>query len=67
MTVCMVVGHAPPLPFLPEDVHGKMLVIVPSLWLGTPDEGEKRIKPMREPPRSLFNGIYTCMRWRGYE
>ena len=27
MTVWMVVRHAPPLPFLPEDAHGKMMMI----------------------------------------
>ena len=34
MTVWMVVRHAPPLPFLPKDVHGKMIVVVPFVWLG---------------------------------
>ncbi|MDH5550564.1 MAG: FAD-dependent oxidoreductase, partial [Gemmatimonadota bacterium] len=29
MTAWMVVRHAPPLPFLPKDVHGKMVVVVP--------------------------------------
>ena len=47
MTVWMVARHAPPLPFLPDEVHGKMVVIVPFVWLGDPEEGEKHIKPIR--------------------
>jgi len=48
MTVWMVIRKAPPLPFLPENVHGKLVVIVPFVWLGNPEEGEKLIKPIQE-------------------
>jgi len=48
MTVWMVIRKAPPLPFLPEDVHGQLVVIVPFVWLGGQAEGEKLIKPLRE-------------------
>ncbi len=48
MTVWMVVRHAPPLPFLPESVHGQMVVVVPFVYLGDREEGEKLIKPIRE-------------------
>ena len=44
----MVIRHAPPLPFLPEDKHGKLAVIVPFLYAGDPVEGEKIVKPLRE-------------------
>jgi FAD/FMN-containing dehydrogenase len=44
MTVWMVIRKAPPLPFLPEEVHGKLVVIVPFVWLGSQEEGEKLIK-----------------------
>jgi FAD/FMN-containing dehydrogenase len=57
MTVWMVARHAPPLPFLPDDVHGKMVVIVPFVWLGDQEEGEKLIKPIREATTSLGEGI----------
>jgi len=57
MTVWMVARHAPPLPFLPDDVHGKMVVIVPFVWLGEPEEGEKLIQPIREATPSLGEGI----------
>lgn len=47
MTVWMVIRKAPPLPFLPEDVHGKLVVIVPFVWLGSQAEGEKLISPLQ--------------------
>jgi len=57
MTVWLVVRHAPPLPFLPSEVHGKMVVIVPFVWLGKPEEGEKFIKPIRDTTKTLGEGI----------
>lgn len=48
MTAWMVVRHAPPLPFLPKDVHGKMVLIVPFVWLGDEAEGARLVKPIRE-------------------
>ena len=48
MTVWMVVRTAPPLPFLPKEVHGQMVVIVPFVWLGGEADGEKLINPIRE-------------------
>jgi FAD/FMN-containing dehydrogenase len=57
MTVWMVARHAPPLPFLPDDVHGQMVLIIPFVWLGDPEEGEKLIKPIREATPSLGEGI----------
>jgi FAD/FMN-containing dehydrogenase len=57
MTVWMVARHAPPLPFLPDAVHGKMVVIVPFVWLGAPEEGEKLINPIRKATKSLGEGL----------
>jgi FAD/FMN-containing dehydrogenase len=39
---------APPLPFVPDELHGKPVVMVIPCWIGDLDEGEKFIKPMRE-------------------
>ena len=47
MTVWMVVRKAPPLPFLPEHVHGQLMVLVPFVYLGDQAEGEKLIEPLR--------------------
>ena len=57
MTAWMVIRHAPPLPFLPKDVHGKMVVAVPFVWIGDQAEGEKLIKPIREATASLGEGL----------
>jgi len=48
MTVWMLIRKAPPLPFLPEKVHGKLVIIVPFVWLGTAEDGEKLIKPIQD-------------------
>lgn len=53
MTVWMVIRHAPPLPFLPEDVHGKMVVVIPFVGLGDKAQGEKLIKPIQDITGSL--------------
>jgi FAD/FMN-containing dehydrogenase len=39
---------APPLPFVPEPLHGKPVVMVASCWVGDLDEGEKFVRPLRE-------------------
>lgn len=57
MTVWMVLRHAPPLPFLPKDVHGKMIVVVPFVWLGGQADGEKLVKPIRDITESHGEAI----------
>jgi hypothetical protein len=66
MTVWMVVRHAPPLPFLPEDVHGKLVVLVPFVWLGDAAEGEKLIQPIREFGETLGDGS-GLKPWAGWQ
>jgi FAD/FMN-containing dehydrogenase len=39
---------APPLPFVPAELHGKPVVMVVPCWIGDPEEGERFIKPLRE-------------------
>jgi len=48
MTLWTVIRHAPPLPFLPEEVHGKMVVVLGFVWLGEASEGEKLLQPVRD-------------------
>ncbi len=66
MTVWMVVRHAPPLPFLPKDVHGKMIVVVPFVWLGGQPDGEKLLKPIREiaEPHGEAIGMNSWVGWQ---
>jgi FAD/FMN-containing dehydrogenase len=66
MTAWMVVRHAPPLPFLPEEVHGKMVVLVPFVWLGDPEAGAKLVEPMRQatPSYGEFMGMNPWVAWQ---
>lgn len=57
MTLFMVLRQAPPLPFLPEEAHGKLAVIVPFMYLGDQEKGEELIKPLREFDGKLGEAI----------
>jgi FAD/FMN-containing dehydrogenase len=47
LNVWVVLRKAPPLPFLPEKVHGKEVVVLPIFYSGAAAEGEKLIAPVR--------------------
>jgi FAD/FMN-containing dehydrogenase len=47
LTVWMVTRKAPPLPFLPQDVHGKEVVVLALCYAGDPSQGQKLIEPLR--------------------
>lgn len=40
-----------------EDVHGKMVVVIPFVYLGDPSEGEKLIQPVRDATESHGEAI----------
>jgi FAD/FMN-containing dehydrogenase len=48
LTVWAVMRKAPPLPFLPEDVHGTEVLILAALYAGDMADGEKALAPLRE-------------------
>jgi FAD binding domain/Berberine and berberine like len=39
---------APPLPFVPAELHGKLVVIVICCYAGAVEEGEKIVRPLKE-------------------
>lgn len=47
LNVWAVLRQAPPLPFLPENVHGKEVVVLPIFYCGAVAEGETLIAPVR--------------------
>jgi FAD/FMN-containing dehydrogenase len=47
LNVWVVLRKAPPLPFLPENVHGKEVVVLAVFCAGDMVEGEKLIEPLR--------------------
>ena len=45
---CLVIlRHAPPLPFLPESMHGRMILLLAPIHCGDPAEGEAALAPLR--------------------
>ena len=46
-TVWVVLRKAPPLPFLPEEVHGTEVIILAALYAGEMAEGEEVFKELR--------------------
>ena len=47
LTVWVVMRQAPPLPFLPVEVHGKDVAVLAIFYAGTIAEGERLIQPLR--------------------
>ena len=47
MTIVMH-RKAPPLDFVPPELHGRLIVGVVCCWSGDPEEGEQAIRPLRE-------------------
>lgn len=47
LNVWVVLRKAPPLPFLPVNVHGKEVVVLAVFYVGDIVEGEKLIEPLR--------------------
>ncbi|MCG6880927.1 MAG: FAD-binding oxidoreductase [Deltaproteobacteria bacterium] len=48
LTVWAVLRHAPPLPFLPEEVHGKIVLVFAFLYAGDVEAGKQLIDPLRQ-------------------
>src|SRR5215510_2497813 len=47
LNVWVVLRKAPPLPFLPENIHGKEVVVLPIFYSGAVANAEKLIAPLR--------------------
>lgn len=47
-TCWVVLRKAPPLPFLPEEVHGKEVFVLATIYAGDLKEGEKVLEPLRQ-------------------
>ena len=53
LTTIFELSVAPTVPFLPEDVHGKPVVMVGSCYAGSPDDGAEVVRPLKEFGRPL--------------
>ena len=66
LNVWVVLRKAPPLPFLPENVHGKEVVVLPVLYSGPATEAEKLIAPVRAfgTPHGEHLGVQPYVAWQ---
>jgi FAD/FMN-containing dehydrogenase len=66
LTVWAVLRGAPPLPFLPESVHGKGIVVLALLYAGDPARGEALIDPLRKlgTPVGEHVGVQPYTAWQ---
>ncbi|WP_432720720.1 FAD-binding oxidoreductase [Jeongeupia wiesaeckerbachi] len=66
LSVWTVLRQAPPLPFLPEEVHGKGIVALALLYTGDPKQGEALIDPLRKlgTPLGEHVGVQPYTAWQ---
>lgn len=66
LNVWVVLRKAPPLPFLPENVHGKEVVVLPIFYTGAAAEAEKLIAPLRAfgEPYGEHLGLQPYVAWQ---
>lgn len=46
--VWLVIRHAPPLPFIPEEWHGERVLILAASYVGDMEEGKAALEPVRD-------------------
>jgi FAD/FMN-containing dehydrogenase len=66
LTVWVVLRKAPPLPFLPAEVHGKEILVFAVCYAGEPANAEKTLAPLRalgEPIADVI-GIQPYAAWQ---
>jgi hypothetical protein len=66
LTVWVVLRQAPPLPFLPEDVHGKEVVVMAMMYSGDVEEGMKAVEPIQDfgTPHGVHVGPMPFTDWQ---
>jgi FAD/FMN-containing dehydrogenase len=65
LTTIFELEMAPPLPFLPEEVHGKPILMVGACYAGSPDEGAEVVRPLKQFGRPIGDSLepkpYTAL------
>ena len=66
LSVWTVLRQAPPLPFLPSEVHGRGVVVLALLYAGDPKQGEPLIAPLRKfgTPLGEHVGVQPYVAWQ---
>jgi hypothetical protein len=47
LTLVVLMRPAPPAPWLPEDIHGKLIIAILACYSGDPAQGEKAVAPIK--------------------
>jgi FAD/FMN-containing dehydrogenase len=55
LTTIFELSVAPPAPFLPEEVHGKQIVMMGACYAGAPDEGAEVVRPLKQFGRPIVD------------
>jgi FAD/FMN-containing dehydrogenase len=65
-TVWTVLRKAPPLPFLPAEIHGKEIIVFAICYAGDPEAGKKAIEPVRHFGTVVgeFIGVQPFRMWQ---
>ena len=66
LTVWAILRQAPPLPFLPQSVHGKEIVALAVFYAGDPAQGRQLIEPLRAfgAPVGEHVGVQPYVAWQ---
>lgn len=66
LSVWTVLRQAPPLPFLPERVHGQEIIALALIYAGDPKQGEPLIEPLRKfgTPLGEHVGVQPYVAWQ---
>ncbi|HXI02698.1 MAG TPA: FAD-binding oxidoreductase [Candidatus Saccharimonadales bacterium] len=66
LSVWTVLRKAPPLPFLPAEVHGKEVVVLALAYAGDPKKGEEVIAPLHKfgKPVGAHTGVQPFAAWQ---
>jgi FAD/FMN-containing dehydrogenase len=57
LTTIVNLRPAPPLPVLPPELHGRLVVAIGTCWAGDPEAGERALAPLRAHGRPLIDLI----------
>ena len=66
LNVWAILRKVSPLPFLPEDVHGKEVVVLATCYIGNAAQGEKMIEPLLGfgIPHGTHIGVQPYTEWQ---
>ena len=66
LTVWVVLRKAPPLPFLPAEVHGKEILVFAVCYAGEPANAEKALAPLRALGKPIADviGVQPYAAWQ---